>query len=107
MCLDSLLRCARRSYNIVVLDEAHSVLAHFNSPHMRDSGLVAHKLERLLAGAGRVLLVDAVCDSTLVKLVVDRMEAMHGESAVWVRNDYVRKTNRLMQLQVAEPRVCL
>jgi hypothetical protein len=107
VCLDSLLRCVRRSYDVLVLDEAHSVLAHFNSPHMRESGLVAHKLERLLVGAGRVLLVDAVCDSTLVKLVVDRMEAMHGESAVWVRNDYVRKTNRLMQLQVAEPRVCL
>jgi Origin of replication binding protein len=107
VCLDSLPRCVKRKYDLVVIDEVHSVLSHFHSPHMRDRGLVSHKLERFLASADRVLLVDAVSDSTLVKLVVDRVdrvEGLRGEHAFWVRNDFVRPTARRMELHVADRR---
>ena len=100
VCLDSLRRCSRAKYDLVIMDEANSVLAHFNSPLMKESGIVSHKLEHYLATAGNVLFVDAVCDSTLVKLVVDRIESLRNERAFWVRNNYVRSTNRHMNLHV-------
>lgn len=102
VCLDSIQRCTRPSYDLVVLDEVQSVLAHFDSPHMRDSGFVSHKLEHLLTASRRVLFVDAVCDSTLVKLAVERLERARGERATWIRNDFVRPSNRTVAVRVAD-----
>lgn len=104
VCLDSLRRCALSAYDLVVVDEVQSVLAHFDSPLMRETGAVSHKLERVLAASKCVLLVDAACDSTLVKLAVDRLETLRGERAFWVRNDFVRPTNRRVTLCVADRR---
>ena len=100
VCLDSLRRCAMSAYDLVVVDEVCSVMAHFNSKLMIDTDLVSHKLERVLTNARRVVFLDAVCDSTLVKLAVDRLESLRNERAFWVRNDYVRPTNRHMRMLV-------
>ena len=100
VCLDSLRRCIMPVYDLVVVDEVCSVMGHFNSKHMADTDLVSHKLERVLANAGRIVFLDAVCDSTLVKLAVDRLESLRKDRAFWVRNDYVRPTNRCMCMLV-------
>lgn len=101
VCLDSLCRCAMNRYDVLVIDEVQSVLSHFNSPHMRDTGIVSHKLERYLVSASRTLFVDAVCDSTLVKLVVDRVASLRGCKPLWIINKYVRPSSRRMDLHLA------
>ena len=102
VCLDSLPRCALSKFDMIIIDEVHSVFKHFNSQHMKESGLISHKLERLLVSSGRVIFADAVCDSTLVKSVVDRVEASRGTPTCWVCNDHVRPTSRRMDLFVAD-----
>ena len=101
VCLDSLYRIPNgQRYHLIIIDEVHSVLLHFNSAKMEQTGTVSHRLECLLTSAGRVLMADAVCDSTLVKLAVDRLQSKRGQRAFWVRNDHVRPTSRNMQLHV-------
>lgn len=95
VCLDSLWRVKAPRYDYVVLDEAVSVLLHFNSYLMKRASENAAALDAYMTGAGHVFVVDAAVDLPFVATFVAHLEAARGQQAVWVRNRYVRPTNRV------------
>lgn len=124
VCLDSLKRVVGGDFDLVIIDEIQSVLGHFNSPLMEDTGGISYKLERLLTNAEKVILVDACADSTSVNLVIDHLQRLRSiearvsvRSAVvlsaggsndeqcqccWIRNRFIMPTNRTMQVVVGD-----
>lgn len=70
VCSDSLHRVDRDAFDLVVMDEAFSTLQHFNSTLMERREFNVQKLQQLLSAEGRVIMLDAAADTTLLTNVV-------------------------------------
>ncbi len=97
ICLDSLWKVRQRSFDFIFVDEALSVLLHFNSSLMRRSTSVSAMFEYLLVLAKHIYFVDACVDNGMVQDVVQylysRKQLKIGDSvAIW--NRHIRPTNR-------------
>lgn len=103
VCLDSLLRVETRNFDFVIIDEAVSVLSHFNSPHMGKTGAITSLFELLCVQAKHVHFLDAVVDSTAVRSVIDYICLKRGVASYDVRNRFIRPTNREVELVVSNP----
>jgi hypothetical protein len=90
VCLDSLHRVQTGNFQNVILDEALSILLHFNSTHMDRRADVVNLFELILRQTERAFFVDAAVDVTFVKMVVDYFADAKGVSAHWIRNRHVR-----------------
>jgi hypothetical protein len=102
VCLDSLYRVSTRDFDFIVIDEAVSVMLHYNSPLMARASVNAMLLELLVWQCKRgVYFLDAVLDTTFMTFVVSYFSKAKGARAVWVRNRHVRPTNRTAQLMVS------
>ena len=99
VCLDSLWRIKTARFDYVVLDEAVSVLLHFNSYLMKRAVENAAALDAYMASAGHVFVVDAAVDLPFVATFVSHLESARSQKAVWVRNRYVRPTNRVATIR--------
>jgi hypothetical protein len=98
VCLDSLNRVVGRQFDFIIVDEACSVILHFNSPLMQETGSKSFLLESLIQQAKHVYLVDAMLDTTFMKNIVDYFAMAKGEEAVWVCNSHVRPSNRVANI---------
>jgi hypothetical protein len=98
VCLDSLFRVVTKNFDFVIIDEACSVMLHYNSPLMKQSCANALKLELLINEAAHVYFVDAMLDTTFMKNVIDFFCMTKSVQAVWVCNKYVRPSNRKVHL---------
>lgn len=99
VCLDSLWRIKTARFDYVVLDEAVSVLLHFNSYLMKRASENAAALDAYMTSAGHVFVVDAAVDLPFVGTFVSHLETARSQKAVWVRNRYVRPTNRVATIR--------
>lgn len=99
VCLDSLWRIKTRRFDYVVLDEAVSVLLHFNSYLMKRASENAAALDAYMTTAGHVFVVDAAVDLPFVATFVAHLECNRSQKAVWIRNRYVRPTNRVATIR--------
>lgn len=103
VCLDSLWRVPEQTFAVVVLDEAVSLFEHFDSPHMsKRSGHTCLHLEVLLMRARTTYLLDASLDCTIIKGVVDHFQLRGGKKVYWVRDKFVRPTNRRLYIYRAD-----
>lgn len=103
VCLDSLQRVMTGHFDFVIIDEACSVILHFDSPLMQQSSLKSMLLEAVVNNARHVYFVDAMLDTTFMKHVIDYFAMAKGEKAVWVCNTHVRPSNRVAEVTMAKP----
>jgi hypothetical protein len=90
---DSLWRVVSRQppFDFVILDEALSILDHFNAETMaerRTSNL--GRFAKLLLKAKNVVMVDAAVDNRAVAMAADWLAERKGVKPHWVRNSFVR-----------------
>jgi hypothetical protein len=108
VCLDSLLRVRRPgdipAFDYLILDEALSVLLHFNSPLMKQVQTVAPYFESVLQLAQRIYLLDACVDNSLVHAMVQYVRGARGVAPTWIWNTHVRPSNRRATLHVNRER---
>lgn len=101
VCLDSLWRVSTRNFDYVFVDEAVSVLLHFNSPLMAKSSENATLFELLLQQTRHAYFVDACIDMTFSKQIVDYIARFKAVAPLWLRNRYVRPSNRAASMRVS------
>lgn len=94
ICLDSLWRVNTTNFDYIFIDEALSVLLHFNSPLMKNVGRVSAVLELLLYQAKYIYILDACVDNTLTFNFVNYISQKKNISPYWIINTYVRPSNR-------------
>lgn len=92
--LDSLLKVAPRPYDVVIIDEVLSAVLHLSGATIRDHTGVISMLQNLLQRAQHVLLMDANADEMPAHKLICTLERILRTSAYWVRNDYIRPTNK-------------
>jgi len=92
-CFDSLARFQGRKYDIVILDEVDSVLAHASSDLMRARrGISQSIFGFIVSNASLVINADAYLDN---ERVVSSMKLLRKESTHYaIRNRFIRETNR-------------
>jgi hypothetical protein len=98
VCLDSLYRVVTRNFDFIIIDEACSVMLHYNSPLMKQSCTNALRLELLVNEATHVYFVDAMLDTTFMKNVIDFFCTTKSVQALWICNKHVRPSNRKVHL---------
>lgn len=103
VCLDSLWRIKTPRFDYVVLDEAVSVLLHFNSYLMKRASENSCALDAYMTSAGHVYVVDAAVDLPFIAVFVQHLEARRAQQAIWIRNRYVRPTNRVATITRKPP----
>jgi hypothetical protein len=89
-----LWRIATPAFDVVVVDEAVSVMLHFESPLMARAAENVRRLEGHVRECGSLYVVDAEADLPFLRSIVGHFESLKGAAAVWVRNRHVRPTNR-------------
>ncbi len=94
ICLDSLWKVNTMNFNYIFIDEAMSVLLHFNSPLIKDINFLSLKFELLLLQAKHIYLLDACIDNTIVYNMVEYLEDKKNIKCYWIKNEYVKETNR-------------
>lgn len=99
-CLDSLWRINTRNFDFIFIDEALSVLLHFNSPLMKNLNVVSSLFELLVLQAKYVYLLDAVVDNQLVYNFVNYISIKKNHAAYWIRNNHIRQSNRKCRLHI-------
>lgn len=97
-CLDSIWRINTSSFDYVILDEAVSVLLHFNSYLMKRASENSDALDAYTTTAGHVFIVDASADLPFIKKYVEHLETTRSQTAIWIRNRYIRPTNRVASI---------
>jgi hypothetical protein len=98
ICLDSLWRVKTTHFDFVFIDEALSVLLHFQSPLMKNVGAVTAKFQHILMQAKHIYLLDACIDNMMVYNTVKHLENLKNVRAYWIRNENIRKSNRQANL---------
>ena len=96
VCLDSIVKVATKTFDYVFIDEALSVLLHFNSDLMANRvGHVIARFQDILVHAKHLFMLDACVDNAMVYNVVRNVAHHCGVGEVtWIRNDFVRPSNR-------------
>jgi hypothetical protein len=98
VCTDSLHRVVTSNFDVVIVDEVLSVILHFNSPLMERRAENSQLFELQLRQARRILVLDAAADSSTVKQVVDYFADAKLATPYWIRNTYIRPSNRKCEL---------
>ena len=96
VCLDSLCRLTQdsRRVDFVFLDEALSVLNHFNSTMMERKAEVSMLFESILMGARHLYALDACVDNTIMVFeCIQHISKKKNVRPYWIWNDYIRPTN--------------
>jgi hypothetical protein len=102
VCLDSLYRVVTGHFDILVVDEAVAVFLHFNSTQMVKRTQNSWLMETLITQAKTTYLVDAGLDATFIKNIVDHFCAIKSCAPIWIRNRYVRPSNRRATITVCD-----
>lgn len=101
VCMDSIHRVSTGDFDFVFLDEAVSLFLHLNSPLMgTKTALISSAFELAIINAKHVYFLDACMDHTFGKSIVDYFAEKKGIDAYWIRNTYVRDTNRRMMVDL-------
>lgn len=101
VCLDSIARVRTSAFSFVFLDEAVSLFLHLNSPLMGNkTSLNLSVLELAIIQAKHVYFLDACMDHTFGKSVVDFFADQKGCTPYWIRNAYIRPSNRVMYTDI-------
>jgi len=101
VCLDSLWRVTTREFDFVFVDEAVSVFLHLNSPLMTHSVENTALLQQAVIDSQHAYFLDACLDTTFVKQIVEYFSEAKGTGRPhWIRNRYVRPTNRVVRCHV-------
>jgi hypothetical protein len=99
VCLDSLRKLQEINYDCVVVDEATSVLLHFNSQYMAKKNIeICQRFNLILLRSSRVLFLDACVDNTIVHDVAKYISDLKGDAPYYVKNTFIRPTNRVAML---------
>jgi len=105
VCLDSMGRIDHASFDLVVIDEAMSLLQHFHSPLMdvNTKATVCNAFHVITTRSRRVLLMDAVADNQMVRMFVEELckararvpgaDAAHSK-AFWTINRHIRSPGK-------------
>lgn len=95
ICLDSLGRLQHNThFDYVIIDEALSVFEHMNSSLMKDPARVTNVLQKVNVNSTHLFFIDANVDSLMVYDHVKWLERNKGVQSYWIRNRFVRETNR-------------
>jgi hypothetical protein len=94
VCLDSITRVLTNQFDYVFVDEATSVLLHFNSPLMRARQRVANEFTKHLTRAGKIMFLDACVDNTIVYNVLNYVVTLRGMCTVRSSNNNNKSTLR-------------
>jgi hypothetical protein len=98
ICLDSLGRLQHNThFDYVIIDEALSVFEHMNSSLMKDPARVTNVLQKVTIDSAQLFFIDANVDSLMVYDHVKWLEYNKGVMSYWIRNRFVRTTNREVQ----------
>jgi hypothetical protein len=94
ICLDSLHRVKTSNFDFIIVDEALSVMLHFQSPLIRNIGYICLLYEHLLLQARYVYFIDACVDNMMVYNTLNYLQNKKNTTTHYIRNSYVRPTNR-------------
>lgn len=100
VCLDSLWRVATSNFDCVIVDEAVSVLLHFNSSLMARRAMVSSKFELSLLQAKSVYMLDACADNGIVYDTVQYLSRRKNVPVRWIKNSHIRSSNRKVNATV-------
>ena len=104
--VDSLPSVYPTPYDIVIIDEASSLVLHTRSDCIGDHTAVIASLEYFMRNAKQVVLLDAAADDMPCYNFVNNLERIMSAdagrpvSAYWIHNKYVRPNNRLAKLHI-------
>jgi hypothetical protein len=93
ICLDSLWRLERTGRRFVFLDEALSILNHFNSNLMKNKAQVSMIFEALLMEASHIYALDACVDNAMVYACIHRIAKRRNIMPYFRHNKHIRATN--------------
>ena len=99
VCLDSLHKIQHTTFDYVIIDEATSVLKHFQSSVMKYPTAVSIKLKQIVQKSFHILLIDANIHRRSVRNVIQWIEKQNDVKAYWIHNTYVRETNRKVYMR--------
>jgi hypothetical protein len=94
ICLDSLLRVSTRNFEYIFIDEALSVLLHFNSQYIKRSSQLCSLFEFLLLQCSNIIILDAISDNTIVQDFVNYIGDLKNIKPYYIKNTYIRPSNR-------------
>lgn len=94
VCLDSLARVMTSNFDCVFIDEALSVLLHFNSQHMKNVSKICSDFDLITYQAKHIYLLDACVDNTLIYNFVKYLSVSKGVKPYWIKNTHIRPSNR-------------
>ena len=94
ICLDSLWRMGTSNFDYIFVDEALSVLLHFKSPLMKNKNTISSLFELFFLQAKHIYMLDACIDNSIVVSFVNYMAAKKNVHPYWIRNTFIRPTNR-------------
>lgn len=101
VCLDSLWRVKNMNFDYIFLDEALSVLLHFNSSLMgKKVTTISTVFELMLLQCAHIYILDACADNTLVYDFVTYLARTKNIKPYWIWNKHVRPTNRICTAMV-------
>jgi hypothetical protein len=98
ICLDSLKRVKIQDFDFVFIDEALSVFLHFQSPLIKNIGMVTNKFQHILMLAKHIYLLDANIDNIMIYNTVRHIEDLKNVESYWINNTHIRPTNRKAQV---------
>jgi len=106
ICLDSLSRIKNPYFDFIIVDEVTSVLLHFNSKFIKNSSVLCCKLEGMLLRCKFIYLLDACADNTIVYDFANMIAIKKNITPYFIKNAFVRKTNRYCNLTIASNHDC-
>lgn len=99
ICLDSLDRLSSTDFDLVIIDEGLSMCMRLNSKFM-DHSTVISKLHRVMLDSKKLMFLDACMDNFMLYSLVRKIEQERMCSAFWLKNEYIRPSNRKAQIIV-------
>jgi hypothetical protein len=94
VCLDSIHRIKTSHFDFIFIDEALSVLLHFNSHLMNNVSTVCTIFDSLICQAKHIYLLDACVDNTLIYNFVSYLSHEKHIKPHWTKNTHIRVSNR-------------
>ena len=98
VCINSLHKVRKVDYDIVCLDEFDSICEAMNM-RMHNKGQICNTLHNVLQLAPTAFFIDANLDTPRCRNFIARSRPVHTHK--WIRNSYVRPTNRTLHLHQA------
>ena len=102
ICLDSLWRVQVTNFDYIFVDEALSVLLHFNSQYIKSSNMLCLQFEYLLLQAKHIIFLDAAIDNFMTYDLIEYLAQKRNISPYYIQNTHIRIPEIITQRRQAK-----